>query len=186
MPLCDHEPRARGRRAHLAACAFLLSLSMPSLADGFYIGAGAYLTDIEVLSDSTDEVTPAGFIGYQFVDSNFLMLSAEFGYYDLGSISGTVNDIDYSLDAEAYSLAGVAYLPLGPFFEIYGKAGLAEMGFDADFAGQELADDGTEVFVGAGAAIDILDTIDIYAEYLYFDNAINSQMFGIGIRLDLF
>ncbi len=169
-----------------ALCTLLAGFAVPAAADGFYIGAGAYLTDIEILTESTDDVTPAGFMGYQFLDSNVLMLAAEFGYYDLGSISGTVGDLDFSIDAEAFSLAGVAYIPLGPFFEIYGKAGLAQMSFDSSFEGASLADDGTEVFVGAGAAIDLFDTIDIYTEYLYFDNAIDSQMFGVGIRLDLF
>ena len=46
-----------------------------------------------------------------FIDTNFLMLSAELGYYDLGSYDS--NDVD--VDASAFTLAGVAYYPLGPY-----------------------------------------------------------------------
>ena len=181
----NHDRLAR-RIGPLVLVVTSLALTVPARADGLYVGAGAYLTDIEVLTESSDDVTPALFLGYQFLDSNFLMLSAEVGYYDLGSVHGAVGGLDFSLDAEAYSLAGVAYLPIGPFFEVYGKTGIAQMNFDTSFGGELLADDGTEVFVGVGAAFDFLDTIDVYAEYLYFDNTIDSQMFGIGIRLDLF
>jgi opacity protein-like surface antigen len=186
-----HQSNPRYLR-HGIALGLLCALNAPgALADGFYIGAGAYLTDLEVLTESEDDVTPAAFLGYQFLDSNVLMLSAELGYYDLGSASGTIETVDYSVDAEAYTLAGVAYLPLGPFFELYGKAGLASVRIDATLNDQELgqgriAEDGSEVFVGVGAAFDILDTIDIYAEYLYFDNEIESQMVGVGIRFDFF
>jgi hypothetical protein len=35
-----------------------------------------------------------------------------------------------------------------------------------------------------GFSFDILDTVDIYAEYLKFDNKVDSQMYGVGVRLD--
>jgi hypothetical protein len=46
---------------------------------------------------------PAAFVGYQFLDTNFLMLCAELGYYDLGE----TNSNDYKVDASAFTLAGV-------------------------------------------------------------------------------
>lgn len=42
--------------------------------------------------------------------------------------------------------------------------------------------DGEEMFGGIGASIDVLDTIDIYAEYLVFDTDIDSSIAGIGVR----
>ncbi|WP_439100214.1 outer membrane protein [Congregibacter sp.] len=172
------------------AIALLLSLlglgTAASRADSLYVGAGAYFTDVELTVGGEDDITPAGFIGYQFLDSNVLMLSAEAGYYDLGAWSGTLDDVSYSVDASALTVAGVAYVPLGPFFEVYAKAGLAAVELKSRFADIPRTDDDTETFIGAGVALDFFDTIDVYAEYLQFDNQIDSQMVGVGIRFDFF
>jgi len=148
-------------------------------ADGFYIGAGVYQADMDV-QDFDEDYVPAGFVGYQFVDTNFLMLSAELGYYDLG---GT-HSKNYQVDASAITLAGVAYLPIGPFFEVYAKAGIASVSADVEIFGQKEDFDGEEAFGGVGFAFDILDTVDIYAEYLLFDTDVDSEIIGVGIRLD--
>ncbi|MEP4484090.1 MAG: outer membrane beta-barrel protein [Halioglobus sp.] len=162
----------------LFACATLWVAS--AQADGFYIGAGAYQTDMSIDDFDDDDYVPAGFVGYQFLDTNLLMLSGELGYYDLGDFSGS----DYDVDASAVTLAGVAYLPLGPFFEIYAKAGVASVSVDVETFGNKDDYDGEEAFGGAGFAFDILDTIDIYVEYLVFDTEVDSEMVGVGIRLD--
>ena len=149
-------------------------------ADGFYIGAGAYKTDVSIDDFDDHTYTPAAFVGYQFIDTNFLMLSAELGYYDLGSYDS--NDVD--VDASAFTLAGVAYLPIGPLFEIYAKAGIASGDVEVKEAGIKDDFDGENAFGGLGFSFDILDTVDIYAEYLKFDNKVDSQMYGVGVRLD--
>lgn len=149
-------------------------------ADGLYIGAGAYKTDASLDDFDDHAYTPAAFVGFQFIDTNFLMLSAELGYYDLGSYDR--NDVE--VDASAFTLAGVVYLPIGPLFEIYAKAGIASGDVDVDVAGIEDNFDGENAFGGVGFSFDILDTIDVYAEYLQFDNEVDSQMYGVGVRLD--
>ncbi len=164
----------------------LLLTSQQLKADAFYIGAGAYLADGELESFSDDDITPAGFIGYQFLDSNFLMLSVEGGYYDLGDFSGTVDEQPYSVDASALTAAGVVYVPIGPFIEVYGKLGVGWLDVEANIGDQRIENDGSDVFGGIGLALDIFDTIDIYTEYLQFDNAIDSRVIGVGIRLDFF
>jgi hypothetical protein len=160
------------------AAVFTLWASV-SNADGFYIGAGVYKADMDI-EDFDDDYVPAAFVGYQFLDTNFLMLSAELGYYDLGETDSN----NYKVDASAFTLAGVAYLPIGPFFEVYAKAGVASVSVDVEAFGQKDDFDGEEIFGGVGFAFDILDTIDIYAEYLLFDTEIDSEMIGVGIRLD--
>ncbi|WOJ92751.1 outer membrane beta-barrel protein [Congregibacter variabilis] len=168
------------------AIVLCLGAATAARADSLYVGAGAYFTDVEITVGGEDDITPAGFIGYQFLDSNVLMLSAEVGYYDLGSWSGDLDEVSYSVDASALTFAGVAYVPVGPFFEIYAKAGLAAVEVETRFADMPRTDDDTETFIGAGVALDFFDTIDIYAEYLQFDNQIDSQMVGVGIRFDFF
>ncbi len=147
----------------------------PAQADGLYIAAGAYRAD----SDVGDDTTPAGFIGYTFVDTNFLMASVEAGYYDLGS-AGNRN---MNLEASAITAGGVLSLPLGPIFEIYAKGGVAFLDAEAKSPGFNNKQSDEKAYYGAGASLDILDTIDIYAEYVVFDTDYNSEVAGVGIKL---
>lgn len=157
----------------------LLGVQSKAQADDWYIGAGAYSASTEVGALDESDTVPAFFVGYNFYDGTFLMLSVEGGYYDLGEVSSGGN----SAEASALTLAGVVSIPFTPFFEFYGKAGMARV--DAKASGAvNFDDDSTEGFAGVGFGLDILDTIDIYAEYLSFDNALNSELVGVGIRLD--
>jgi outer membrane protein with beta-barrel domain len=151
-------------------------------ADGFYIGAGAYKAEMDVLDFDDRDTTPAAFVGYQFLDTNFLMLSAELGYFDLGDYSGN----NYEVESSAITAAGVVYIPIGPFFEIYGKLGYGSIEVDTEFYGEKSDFDSEDVFGGFGFSFDILDTIDIYAEYIQFDNELDSKMVGVGVRFDFF
>ncbi len=149
-------------------------------ADGLYVGAGVYTVEIEDDIIDDDDTVPAFFVGYNFYDGNLFMLSVEAGYYDLGEASEGSIDIE----AEAITLAGVVYFPITPIFEIYGKVGVAEVDVEIETPFGDFDDDGSESFVGAGVAFDILDTIDIYAEYLVIDTEIDSELIGVGVRLD--
>ena len=150
-----------------------LLVQAPARAD-VYIGAGAYQGEAQVL-DLDDNDTTTGFtLGYVFVDS-VIILSGEVGYYDLGSYSSRGVDVD----ADAYTVAGMASLALGPFFEVYGKLGVAAA--EVEVNGRD--EDGDESFAGVGFAIDVLDTLDIFVEYLEFDTEVNSELVGAGIRL---
>ncbi len=161
------------------AASLALSASAVS-ADGFYIGAGVYKSDMDSDAFSDSDTVPAAFVGYQFIDSNVFMLSAELGYYDLGDYSKN----GATVDASAFTLAAVAYLPLGPIFEVYAKAGAAFVSGDVKFNSIKDDIDGTDFFGGVGAAFDILDTVDIYAEYLMFNTEVDSEVLGVGVRLD--
>jgi opacity protein-like surface antigen len=163
-----------------ALLAWILIFSAAANADGFYIGAGVYETSVSFDALDDDDYTPAAFVGYQFLDTNFLMLSGELGYYDLGDYS----DDALSVESSAFTLAGVAYLPIGPFFEVYAKAGIAAVRVDVETPGAKDNFDDEEAFGGVGFSFDILDTIDLYAEYLKFDTEVDSEMLGIGVRLD--
>ncbi len=153
-------------------------------ADGFYIGAGVYQSYAEQDSFDDSDTVPALFAGYNFIDTNLFMMSAELGYYDLGGYDGIDQGVNYDIDASAFTLAAVGYVPIGPFFEVYAKAGVASTSIDLDVGGTKSDADGEDAFGGLGFAFDILDTIDIYAEYLVFDTDVDSTMAGVGVRLD--
>jgi len=103
------------------------------------------------------------------------MLSGEVGSFDLGSYGKGGTDVD----ADAVTLAGVLGLAIGLAFEIYAKAGIASS--DVKVNGKN--EGGNESFSGVGFSIDILDTLDFYAEYLEFNTEVNSDLQGAGISL---
>ena len=156
----------------------LVGFQSIAAAEGFYFGAAVYQSEATIDSlDDTDE-TLSFLVGYHLIDSNVFLLSAELGAYDLGEYSSDGVDVD----ADAITLSANAGIPLGPFIELYGKLGVAEVTVDVN--GDDF--DGSETFYGVGIAFDILDTIDIYVEYLEFDNEVDSSLIGVGIKLDLF
>jgi opacity protein-like surface antigen len=156
----------------------LIGLQSPTNADGLYFGGGGYLSRAEIQTlDETDE-TLAFQLGYNLIDSSFLLFSIELGSYDLGNYS----EDGIEVDADAIGVAAVGGLPLGPFIELYGKAGIAEVNVEVN----DNKFDGTETFYGAGVSFDILDTIDFYLEYIEFDTEVDSSLIGVGVRLDLF
>ena len=160
-----------------SAWVLLIGFQSPTKADGLYFGGGVYLSEAEEQAlDETDE-TFAFQLGYNFIDSSLIMLSVEFGVYDLGEYS----EGGFEVDADAIGLAAVGNLPLGPFVELYAKAGVAEV--DVEINSNKFDD--TEPFYGAGVSFDILDTIDFYLEYIEFDTRVDSKMVGVGIRFDL-
>jgi len=156
----------------------LLVYQSNAVAEGFYFGGGSY--ESEAQTDGLDETdTTFGlFVGYNLIDSNVFMLSAELGSYDLGEYSSDNN----SVDGDAFSLSAVGGIPLGPFIELYGKIGVAEV----DVSVNNDNFDGSEAFYGAGISFDNLHTFDIYVEYLEFDNEIDSRLLGAGVKIDLF
>ena len=167
----------------LVLSGLVLSLSMAgsSHADGLYIGAGVYQSEADYKGFDDEETVPAAFVGFNFLDTNILMVSVEVGYYDLGDFSAD----GVKIEADMLTAAAVVYLPIGPFFEVYAKAGVA--GWEADIEtanGFKDNSDGSDPFGGVGISLDLFDTIDIYAEYLVVDNSIDSEMLGIGVRLD--
>ena len=161
--------------ALLVSSIVAVGLIAPAQAGGFYIGAGAYQAD----SDVGDDTVGGGALGYTFADTNFLMLSAEVGYYDLGDTSNRNNQVE----ASAVTVGGVLAIPIGPMFEIYGKAGIASAEVKRENSGRSDKDTSEEAYYGGGVSLDILDTIDIYAEYLVFDTSVNSEVAGIGIKI---
>jgi hypothetical protein len=153
-----------------------LAWQSPALADGFYIGGAAHVASAEYEDADDTDTTTSITLGYSFIDSNLLILSAELSRYDLGSYSDSGIDIE----SDALAVAAVAALPLGPFIELYGKLGVASV--EVEINGNDF--DGDENFRGVGLGLDFFDTVDLFVEYLEFDNEIDSELLGLGLRLD--
>jgi len=164
------------------AMVFLVGFMTSAHAD-FYIGAGAYVSnvddDIENIDIDEDDVVPAVFVGYK----PFSFLAFEGGYYDLGDYSDTINGTRVSAEMDAFTLGANAILPL-TFMDLYGKIGAAYV--DADLQAGNYEDDGssTEIYYGVGGNINITQFVDIYIEYILFDTDVEVDMLGAGVRLE--
>lgn len=170
------------RHKRLAATLLALaSIASPVQAGSPYIGLGVYQANIDAAAFDGGDTVFAGFAGYTFIDTSVFMLSVEAGYYPLGGYSAR-QSLDYArVDSSALALGGVAALPLGPLFEVYGKLGTARS--DVSSTLPELSGEDWRAYYGAGVSVDVLDTFDVYLEYLGFSGTLDSSLVGVGLKL---
>jgi len=148
---------------------------------GFYIGAGAGqfnahiddVDDVDATVDEWDEDDTAYkmFAGYRL--NRFLAF--ELDYVNLGEPSGNVVpgfNLDSSVDGFAPFVVGT--LPLGPYFEVYGRAGYyfydATTGMTDTLDNRVEFDEESEDFVyGAGLGANIGEKFNLRFEYEKYD-----------------
>ncbi len=179
--------RSNAAAVALVAALPLLAAYDVSADDGFMIGAGAYYTqiddgfrirDIEDAFDINFDDNAFSYnlqAGYRF--NNWLSIDA--AYWDLGEYTSDVFD-DGSrtrFEAEAFTVGGMLSVPLF-IFDIYAKGGAAF--WEAD--GRLVDADGTDPYYGVGAALNILRSLDLYAEWVRFDLETDLDTVGIGVR----
>ena len=148
---------------------------------GFYVGAGAGqfnahiddVSDVDATVDEWDEDDTAYkvFAGYRL--NRFLAF--ELDYVNLGEPSGNVVpgfNVDSSVDGFAPYVVGT--LPLGPYFELYGRAGYyfydATRGVTDTLDNRVEFDEESEDFVyGAGVGANIGEKFNLRFEYEKYD-----------------
>ena len=175
----------------IAGLAFAVALALGFAADaqaqGVYVG-GAYswaTLDIEdVDTDLLDDNASAYklFLGYEF--EKFIGIEA--GYIDFGSYDvGEFEDVgDAAIDADGWTAALTARIPLGKLFTVYGKVGY--FFWDAELRAAEnigdLTDDGEDPFYGAGLRLN-LGKFSVLGEYEFYDaNDFSNDLFSLGLR----
>lgn len=161
----------------IAASILCATIPMAHAADddtGFYLGAGWALTDVN--DDNFDEsIDQLGLrAGYMFTDN--------FGI-DLTSVlqGDTVTD-NITGEVSILGLSGIASLPLGDYFDLYGKLGAAQVKAKI-FTDEDLYSDNssTEFYWGIGGKVDFGVT-NIFLEYNRVDTDnvnVNTAMLGI-------
>ena len=148
---------------------------------GFYIGGGAGqfnahiddVDDVDATVDEWDEDDTAYkfFAGYRL--NRFLAF--ELDYINLGEPSGNVVpgfNVDSSVDGFAPYVVGT--IPLGRFFEVYGRAGYyfydATRGVTDTLDNRVEFDEESEDFVyGAGVGANVGEKFNVRFEYEKFD-----------------
>ena len=148
---------------------------------GFYLGGGlgqfnAQIDDVDQIDDTVDrwdedDTAYKVFGGYRL--NRFLAF--ELDYINLGEPSGSVVpgfNVDSSVDGFAPYVVGT--LPLGPYFELYGRAGYyfydATRGVSDTLDNRVEFDEESQDFVyGAGIGANIGEKFNVRAEYERFD-----------------
>ena len=148
---------------------------------GFYLGAGAgqfnaHIDNVDEVDSTVDEwdeddTAYKVFGGYRL--NRFLAF--ELDYVNLGEPSGNIVpgfNVDASVDGFAPYVVGT--LPLGPYFELYGRAGYyfydATRGVTDTLDNRVEFDEESEDFVyGAGIGANIGEKVNLRFEYEKFD-----------------
>jgi OmpA-OmpF porin, OOP family len=140
---------------------------------GLFVGAGVGYGSQELdisTSDFQDNTTAwKGFVGYRFMR----FIAVEAAYVDFGKASDTIplgggnENVDIKTTGETLEVVGI--LPLGDFFEIYGKAGA--LWWDSKIDSPSLSDtnSGSDNVYGAGARIIVAKKMGFRLEYERFD-----------------
>ncbi|MBI5039989.1 MAG: outer membrane beta-barrel protein [Gammaproteobacteria bacterium] len=112
------------------------------------------------------------FYGGMMITDNF---GFEAGYTDLGSMSqGAVN-----LETDTFYAAGVAALPIGEDFSIYGKVGAAF--WDQNI--NTLSYDGTDLMTGIGAKYRFADQFHVRVEWERYGSKLETDFISAGLGL---
>ena len=154
---------------------------------GFFIAGGANYAQFD--SDLDDEIDwddnieaffddkAVGYnlgAGYRF--NKWLAVDA--AYWDLGEFKSDELDNGGKLkyDTSIWTVGGIVSVPLW-ILDVYGRAGAAMWDADSRF----IEEDGTDLYYGAGVALNVFRSLDIYLEYVRFDadNAIDSANLGM-------
>ena len=156
--------------------------------DGWMIGGGAYYSDIDdrlnvdrddfererlSFNSSSGSFNLGG--GYRFNK----WLAIDGGYWDFGNFESDRDDDGNreKFDATAWTLGGMVSVPLW-IMDFYAKAGAAFWEYD----GRNVDTDGTDPYFGLGAAFNIGGSLDIYGEWVRFDQDAKMDSFGVGVR----
>lgn len=167
-------------RNTLLAAAVLFALVLPAQADddqGLYLGLGYAATDID--EDNFDEsIGQLGLRGgYMFTNNLGIDLT---GYMTSDSDDGNLN-----AEVGIWSISGIGAVPLGEYFDLYGKLGAARVVTKTTFGDSVVYDDSsTEFFWAVGGEVDF-GMVNLFLEYNRFDtDAVNINTAMAGIKLE--
>lgn len=147
---------------------------------GFYLGAGYANTSIEFegFEDIDESIPQLGLRGgYMFTDN--------FGIDITGALAGDTSSNGLSAEVGMLGISGIASLPLGDYFDLYGKLGGARVNASASYQGFTVSDEtSTELFWGIGGEVDF-GMVNLFLEYNRFDtDAVNINTPMAGIKLE--
>jgi hypothetical protein len=181
------------RNIIVGVCFFALSTSGALARDGFYVGGGLMLSDLNVssfeglpLDYSADQLGYNIRGGYQFHDLGLLnYLAVEASWEDLGTFHDTPELSDQQIpigvslpsgtnigvDIEGYTAAVLGVFPFArDQFIAFGKAGYYDFDTEFEVAGSSISGPGDDgLLLGLGFMIGTIPSFAMRAEYTWFD-----------------
>jgi OOP family OmpA-OmpF porin len=171
-----------GITAALAVAAFAIATSAEAVDNesGFYAGAGIGQFDVQIddVDDldttidrySTDDTAWKAFGGWR-VNPYF---AVELAYVNLGSPDDEIlPGVDLEVETDGFAPYLVGVLPIGDWFEVFGKAGYYFYDSEATVTsafGELSEDESNETFTWAvGAGFNLFEVVNIRLEYEQFD-----------------
>lgn len=161
------------KKGILGATVILCSLSQSAVASDWYLGVGggnaAYdITPLLGLMKVEDTTAVDIFVGER-TDN----LSAEAAFFfsnhdweGLGNLGSATHE------TFSFVVYGVAYLPLGENFELFGKVGVNFWSVDVEanipvlnLSGEYVGENGIDIAYGGGASIGVFESFDIRLDY---------------------
>ncbi len=155
---------------------------------GFFIAGGANYAEIDSsveddldLGDGLEALfddRAAGYnlgAGYRF--NKWLAVDA--AYWDIGEFKSDELESGQKIayDTSIWTVGGIVSVPLW-VLDVYGRMGAAMWDVDSRF----IENDGTDLYYGVGAALNIFGSLDLYAEYVRFDADEAIDSVGLGLR----
>jgi hypothetical protein len=167
------------------AAAALLGLFLPSSAAAFYVGASLSQTSAEfetaLTSIDADDSGWKAFAGISILK----FLGVEASYRDFGNPEESQGASSVEAEITGYDLSALGRLPLGKRFEVFAKAGYANLSTEASItdAGDtvESDEDDGETFFGAGLSWKFGRRLGLRAEYEEFDVDTSLSVWSVGV-----
>ncbi len=154
----------------------LLCASASSFAVQPYLIGQIGQSDFDAGEDDSDTYFSVG-VGFD-VSKN---LAFEVSYKDYGEAEGGPWFAEWEVEASSFSGAAVGKLPLNSSVELLGKVGLDIWEVDSDNSSYD--EDGTDLFLGFGAAFNINTRTDITLTYeLHEFDDVDVDVLAVGIN----
>lgn len=160
-------------------------------ASGVYIFGDLSYTQMRFSSDDEDEPSISenanGFsFGGGYKINKFF--AVEVAYQDLGSIDESDEDFSESLGFSALSLSGVASIPLGDAFSLYGRLGISKITMDIDVSdegeSESISLSKNKALYGVGGRFAINDQIGLRLEVNQFADWENISLTSLRLGVD--
>ena len=157
-------------------------------AEAGYLGASFVSTTaefedaVDAIDFDTDDDGWKAFVGFQIWNN----LGIEGGYRELGSFAEVVGSSTLDAEIEVIDAALRLAIPLGRRFEVFGKAGYADVEIDGGITGgsaDTIFDGDWEPFYGLGASWNF-GNFGIRAEWETFDVSDTLNSFSAGAFLN--
>ncbi len=151
----------------------VLAQGMMGPESGFYVGAGAGYTSVDLCDDlralgatscDDSDIGFKVFGGFKFNQ----YFSAEAGYVDLGEATASAPGISLSTEVDGFQIAAVGSYPIEQF-SLLGKVGLYIWDGEVNTTIGNFDDDGTDIMFGVGGAFHFNPQLSLRGEWERFD-----------------